>query len=63
MKNLVGTGFLVLPFLFIGAGFVSSQPVPVSRMVEVRGAALQELHFQLYEEHLARLEAGGRNCR
>jgi hypothetical protein len=63
MKRLPVTGFCVLLLLFLGAGFVSSEPALTA--VESQGAENQVLdeHVGYYREHLASLLEGGANCR
>ena len=63
IKCVPVTGLSFLLLLFVGAGFVASDPGP--RAVEARPALIyvQDTHLGYYEEHLARMALEDANCR
>ena len=67
MKCLPLAGLSILLLLFVGAGFVASDPGP--EVVAARAAPgyvpdyVQETHLGYYAEHLARLALEDMNCR
>ena len=67
IKGLPVTGVAILLLLFVGAGFVASDPGPQAATAEpalsfVQGP-VQEAHVGYYEEHLAKLALEGMDCR
>ena len=53
----------VLVLLFLGVGFVSSNPALNAKEIRAGARQVQEAHAAYYQEHLARLQLDRFNCR